>query len=118
MSMKQAVFFAPTRVWVGECPQEATHWAEVPLPEDPRWIQGRPTVLDTCVLTLSPFYSSQQLGVCAETKPGSPLFRHPNHPPFEGAVAWMLPDCLEQHPMSTLPMWGLNRRQPDASPSP
>lgn len=119
MSLERAVFFSPTRCWVGDSPQEATHWAEVPLPDDPRWIPGKPDILDTQVLTLSPFYPSGRLGVCVELKSSQPFGLYPNHPPFEGARAWMMPDELERRPIDTLPMWGRDRRHAqDESPSP
>lgn len=66
----------------------ATHFSELPEVSDPRWVKGRPTVLDTRVLTLSPF-SSGKLGVEIENKTSQPIGQYPNHPPFEGVVAWM-----------------------------
>jgi hypothetical protein len=80
--------------WVGRFPINATDYAELPPADDPRWIKGTPTVLDTEVLTLSPFYPSRRLGVCVEKKESQPFSRHPNHPPFQGAVAWMPLDVI------------------------
>lgn len=92
--------------WVGEVsadhfPQDAVARAPLPSSDDPRWQPGRPTALDVQVLTLSPFYPSQRLGVTVEQKTSRPLFRHPNHPPFEGAVAWMPLGAIRWSPLPT-----------------
>lgn len=58
-----------------------------------------PTELDKSVLTLSPFSPSGRLGCCVEKKESQPLFRHPNHPPFAGVVAWMDLDQLDWAPI-------------------
>ena len=69
----QKVYFAADRTWVGEvwvgrCPADATHEADIPEISDPRWISGKPNLLDTSVLTLSPFAPSNRLGACLEMK--------------------------------------------------
>jgi hypothetical protein len=83
-------------VWVGRYPKDATHEADIPELTDPRWIKGKPIVMDTDVLTLSPFYPSQRLDVCVERKSSNPIMRHANHPPFAGAVAWMALDGIKE----------------------
>ena len=87
--MAYLLYFSDSRAWVGDCAQDATHSMSVPDPEDHRWIIGRPTVLDTRVLTLSPFYPSGRLGCCVEYKESKPFTLYPNHPSFGGCVAWM-----------------------------
>lgn len=95
------IYFAADRTWVGEVwvgryPRDATHEADIPEITDPRWIQGKPRMLDTSVLTLSPFYPSKRLDVCVERKSSNPIGQYPNHPPFEGAVAWMSLEALRE----------------------
>lgn len=87
--------------WVGECRGNATQVADVPAADDPRWIAGLPNLLDTEVLTLSPFYPSGRLGCCVEQKESKPISRHPNHPPFRGCRAWMPLDALAWRPVTT-----------------
>lgn len=87
--MDQQLFKTATHSWVGECQMDATHVAEVPSSEDSRWIPGRPEILDTEVLTLSPFYPSGRLGVCVEKKLSKPFSTNTNHPSFGGCKAWM-----------------------------
>lgn len=84
------VFRTQFRAWVGECQQDATAVADVPDSSDPRWIRGKPEgIFDVDLLTLSPFFPSGRLDVCIERKASKPLSRYPNHPPFQGVVAWM-----------------------------
>jgi hypothetical protein len=95
------IYFAPDRTWVGEVwvgrhPKDATHEADIPPVTDPRWIQGKPSILDTSVLTLSPFYPSGRLDACVEYKESNPISQYPNHPPFAGVVAWMHLDALRE----------------------
>ncbi len=80
--------------WVGRFPQDATHYSEVPSSDDPRWIPGKPNVLDVQVLTLAPFYPSQRLGATVESKDSGRSYALVNHPPFFGVVAWMPLDDL------------------------
>jgi hypothetical protein len=85
---------AQGHAWVGEqaagwLPDSAAQTAEVPAADDPRWVPGVPRELDTQVLTLSPFYPTGRLGACVERKSSTPLGQYPNHPPFEGCLAWM-----------------------------
>jgi hypothetical protein len=89
-------------VWVGRTPADAVATAPLPAEDDPRWISGKPTVLDTQVLTLCPFYPSGQLGVSVERKSSHPLGRYPNHPPFEGARAWMPLDRVQWEPVAAV----------------
>lgn len=97
----ERIFRNATRSWVGApcTQQDATLAADVPAADDVRWHRGMPTVLDKRVLTLSPFAPSGRLGCCVEEKKSAPLFRHPNHPPFAGAVAWMDLDQLDWNPI-------------------
>lgn len=83
------LFIAADRAWIGECRQDAHTELPIPAADDPRWIQGVPTALDTQVLTLCPFYPSGRLDVSVEIKRSQPLSRYPNHPPFQGCKAWM-----------------------------
>ena len=97
----QKVYFAADRAWVGEvwvgrCPADATHEADIPEISDPRWTPGKPSLLDTSVLTLSPFAPSNRLGACVEMKSSNPITLYPNHPPFAGVVAWMDLDALRE----------------------
>lgn len=93
---------ADGHAWVGECQEDATHTAEIPTPDDSRWTPGVPHALDTEVLTLSPFYPSGRLGVCVESRSITPLFRYPNHSPFEGCKAWMAIDDIDWQPVMQL----------------
>lgn len=88
--------------WVGRTPAEAVARAPVPASDDPRWQKGKPEVLDTPVLTLSPFSPSGRLGAKVEQKARHPQFRYPNHPPFDGAVAWMPLEALDWSPVADL----------------
>lgn len=92
----QKLYFAADRTWVGDCSQDATHEADTPDAKDARWIPGVPSILDTSVLTLSPFYPSGRLGVCVESKSSKPPVMEPNHPPFRSVVAWMHLDALRE----------------------
>lgn len=87
-------------VWVGRTPPDAVAVAFLPAEDDPRWRPGQPTVLDTPVLTLSPFFPSGRLDVAVERKASQPLGQYPNHPPFEGARAWMPLDAIAWEPVS------------------
>lgn len=84
--------------WAGRTPDNAAFTAQLPTAEDPRWTPGTPDVLDTEVLTLSPFSPAGRLGVCVEQKASQPLGRYPNHPPFFGCRAWMSLDAIEWRP--------------------
>ena len=95
------IYFAKDRTWVGEVwvgryPKDATHEAEIPIETDARWNKGKPSLLDTDLLTLSPFYPSNRLDVCVERKSSNPIMRHANHPPFAGAVAWMSIEAVRE----------------------
>jgi hypothetical protein len=90
------IFFSASRQWVGDSQQDATHFANIPDANDPRWIKGNPSILDTTVLTLSPFYPSMRLDVCCEHKSSKKPIMQPNHPPFAGCVAWMSLDAIER----------------------
>lgn len=85
---------ADGHAWVGEhfvgrFPLNATHIADLPQEDDPRWRVGAPAFADVEFITLSPFSPSGRFGVRVEKKPGNPLRRYPNHPAFEGCKAWM-----------------------------
>jgi hypothetical protein len=85
---------ADGHAWVGEhfegsFPSNATHIADLPEEDDPRWRLGSPAFCDVEFITLSPFSPSGRLGVCVERKPSNPLGQYPNHPVFEGCKAWM-----------------------------
>lgn len=85
---------ADGHAWVGEYfegrfPSNATHVADLPDEDDPRWRPGVPAFSDVEFITLSPFFPSGRLGVCVEKKSSDPLFRHVNHPAFQGCKAWM-----------------------------
>ena len=96
MSKHDKLFkLASGHAWVGECKQEATHTADIPNPDDSRWVSGAPSLLDTEVLTLSPFFPSGRFGVCVEKKDSKPFSRYMNHPPFEGCKKWMLLDVID-----------------------
>lgn len=90
------LYFSDTRQWVGECQQDATHTANTPDANDPRWIKGKPSILDVTVLTLSPFYPTMRLDVSCERKSSKKPIMEPNHPPFAGCVAWMSLDAIER----------------------
>lgn len=92
------VYFAPTRVWVGETAQEATHQAVLPAIDDPRWVKGKPGVLDKTLLTLIHFFPSGELGVSTDRERSNPLPRlgPPNFQPFECCLAWMDPEVLDR----------------------
>ncbi len=97
---------AEGHAWVGEyfkgrSPANATHVADLPLADDPRWRQGKPEFADVEFITLSPFSPSGRLGVCVEKQLGKPLGQYPNHPAFEGCVAWMLVSDAEWTPLPT-----------------
>jgi hypothetical protein len=77
------------RIRIGESAVKATHQADLPAADDPRWIAGVPTALDTTVLTLSPFSPTGRLDVCLGRKPSDPISQYPYHPPFDGVKAWM-----------------------------
>lgn len=81
--------------WVLRYPAQAVKIAKVPSKDDPRWMQGVPTILDKEVLTLSPFFPSGELNACVEKKNSKPPFDNPNHPPFYGCKAWMTLDKIE-----------------------
>lgn len=81
--------------WAGDCQQDAIASAPLPDASDPRWVPGKPDVLDAEILTLSPFFPSGRLGVEIERKSSTPLGRYPNHPPFAGCTAWMPLDALQ-----------------------
>lgn len=73
----------------GRFPDDATHSAELPGVDDPRWRAGCPFFLDTQFIALSSHYPSGRLGVSIETRRSNPLLRHANHPGGEGCKAWM-----------------------------
>ena len=83
------LFIADDVAWVGECKGRAHTVLDLPAGDDPRWIPGIPSLIDTQVLTLSPFYPSGRLGVSVEILRSEPSIMHPNHPPFIGCRAWM-----------------------------
>jgi hypothetical protein len=85
---------ADGHAWVGEYfegrfPSDATHIADLPDNDDPRWRQGAPAFSDVEFITLTPFSPYGRLGVCVEKKSSSPLSQNPNHPAFLGCTAWM-----------------------------
>lgn len=90
------LYFSEDRAWVGDTSQDATHQIDIPDATDTRWIQGVPSILDKSVLTLSPFYPSGRLDVCVESKSSRSPVMQPNHPAFQGAVAWMHLDALRE----------------------
>lgn len=89
---------ADGRVWAGDCPDRAVRVAELPSADDVRWRQGVPSILDTQVLTLSPFYPTNRLGVSVESKSSQPTIRYPNHVAFDGCKAWMPLDLVVWSP--------------------
>jgi len=96
----QHVYKNETHAWVGECGLDAQFVADIPAEDDPRWQEGKPELLDTELLTLSPFYPSGRLGACVEKKSCHPMFRYANHPAFQGCKKWMHLDALVWMPFN------------------
>lgn len=85
---------ADGHAWVGEhfkgrFPENATHVADLPDVNDPRWRPGRPSFTDVEFITLCSFSPYGRLGVCVEKKSSHPLNPYPNHPVFKSCKAWM-----------------------------
>jgi hypothetical protein len=92
------VYFAPTRVWVGDTSQEATHQAVLPVVDDPRWTKGKPGVLDKTFLILTHSFPDGRLMVRTERERSQSLPRlgPPNERPFDDCLAWIDPEVLDK----------------------